>query len=114
MTLQAVRRLREVRQQRTSIALRTLFVVALAAAGLLGFAQPAHAAALPFGDTDDCESLAQAATASRANATPRPFDAAQIPGSPTFTFTNASGDTAALVACQQEVINANPAAPYGV
>jgi hypothetical protein len=114
MTLPAACRPREVRQQRTSRTLRALFVFTLAAAGLLGFAHPARAAALPFGDTDDCESLAQAATASRANLTPRPFDAAQIPGSPTFTFTNAAGDTTALVACQQKVVNANPAAPYGL
>src|SRR5690349_3542776 len=103
MFLQAVRRLRDLAQRRTSMVLKALFVLTLAAAGFLGFTQPAHAAPLPFGDAGDCEGLARGATVSRTDLASRPFDAAQIPGSPSFTFTSVTGDTATLVACQQKV-----------
>src|SRR5690242_7154113 len=112
MIAQDVRRLRGVGQRHMSTAIKALFIVALAATGLLAFAQPSHAAAAPPDVMDDCESLAQGATVSKTDLTPRPFDAAQIPGSPAFTFTTDSGDVATLVACQQKVINANPSAPY--
>ncbi len=112
MILQAVRRLRGVGQRRPSAALKALFIFALAAVGFLGLAQPAHAAAVPPDMADECESLAQGATVSRTDLSPRPFDAAQIPGSPAFTVTTDSGDIATLVACQQKIINANPSAPY--
>jgi surface antigen len=112
MILQAARRLQSVGQRHSSAAFKALFIFTLAAAGFLGLARPAHAAAVPPEVADDCESLAQGATVSRTNLSPRPFDAAQIPGSPAFTFTTDSGDIATLVACQQKVINANPSAPY--
>jgi hypothetical protein len=91
--------------------MKALFIVALVATGLLAFAQPSHAAAAPPDMVDDCESLAQGATVSKTDLTPRPFDAARVPGSPAFTFTTESGDAATLVACQQKVIDANPSAP---
>jgi surface antigen len=112
MILQAARRLRSVGQRRPSAAVEALFIFTLAAAGFFGLAQPSHAAAAPPDMVDECESLAQGATVSRTDLSPRPFDAAQIPGSPAFTFTTDSGDIALLVACQQKVINANPSAPY--
>jgi hypothetical protein len=114
MILQAVRRLRRVGQRRPFASLKALFIVTLAAAGFFGLAQPSHAAAVPADRSDECERLGQGATVSRTNPTPRPFDAAQIPGSPAFTFTTDSGDPATLMACQQKVINADPSAPYDV
>lgn len=96
------------------MALKACFIFTLAAAGFLGFAQPSHAAARPFGAADDCQGLAQGATTSKANLAPRPFDAAQIPGSPAFTFATDTGATATLVACQPKIVNARPAAPFGL
>ena len=116
MIAQAVRRLRSVRsvgQRHMSTALKALFIVTLVATGLLAFAQPSHAAAIPSDTFDECEGLAQGATVSRTDLTPTPFDAARISGSPAFAFTTDSGDAATLVACQQKIINANPSAPYG-
>ena len=81
MIAQAVRRLRGVGQRHRSTALKALFIFALAAVGFLGLAQPAHAAAVPPDIADECESLAQGATVSKTDLSPRPFDAAQIPGS---------------------------------
>jgi surface antigen len=114
MIVQAVRRLRGVGQWRASLAVKTLFIVALTAAGFLAFAQPSHAAQPPAEGSDECAWLGQGATISKTDRTPMPFDAGQVPGSPIFTFTTDSGGAEALVACQQKVINANPSAPYGV
>jgi surface antigen len=113
MTLHAVRRLQGTRQQRISLVLKALFSVTLAAAGFFGFARASHASTLPIETVDDCERLAQGATVSKTNLTPRPFDATQIPGSPSLTFTTSSGGVETLLACQQNIVNANPAMPYG-
>src|SRR5689334_17215692 len=78
MIVQTVRRLRGIGRWRQPMAFKALFVVALAAAGFFGFAQPSYAAAVPPDMADECESLAQGATASRTDQTPMPFDAAQI------------------------------------
>jgi surface antigen len=113
MIVPTIRRLQGIGQWHRPAVFKTLFIVALAATGFFGLAQTAHAATPPLEASNDCESLAQGATVSRTDSTPSPFDAAQIPGSPVFTFTTESGDSAALVACQQAVIDANPSAPYG-
>jgi hypothetical protein len=110
----AVRCLGGLGQRRAPTAFKALFIVALVASGLLAFSRPAFAAALPPDITDECGGLAQGATASKTDLTPRPFDALQIPGSSPFTFTTETGAAEALVACQPKVINANPPAPYGV
>jgi hypothetical protein len=90
-------------------------VVAAVIVGVVGASQSAHAAALhTFGDPHQCEGLAQGATITNTNLTAEPFDAAQIPHSPTFSFTNYLGGSDSLVACQQKVINSNPPAPYDV
>jgi hypothetical protein len=114
MIAQAVRRLRSIGQRHTSTARKALFIFTLAAVGFLDFTQAAHAAAVPPDMADECESLGHGATASRTTPTPSPFDAAQITGSPAFTFTTDTGATATLVACQQQVINDNPSAPFSV
>lgn len=103
-------------ERRSSRRVLTLFLaLVVVCVTMLSTAQPSHAAALhTFGDMHNCEALGQGATVSISNLTSEPFDAAQIPYSPTFSFTTNTGASDYLVACQQKVINANPPAPYNV
>jgi hypothetical protein len=104
MILQAFHRyLRGAGMQRRR-AVKVLFVLATAFVGILGAVQPSHAAALHvFGDMHNCEALAQGATISSTNLTPEPFDAATIPGSSAFYFTNNYGQSDYIVGCQPHV-----------
>jgi hypothetical protein len=87
--------------KRSSKAVKGIMVFALALAAVLSVAQTAYASG--YGDPHNCEALAQGSNTGAPSYTPEPFDAAQIPGSPTFSFTNHNGASDSLVACQPHI-----------
>lgn len=102
----------QTKRQRILSALTAIVAFAVVCVALVSTARPAHAAPMhTFGDMHNCEALGQGATAAINNYTAEPFDALQIPDSPTFSFTNSSGGSDYLVACQPKVIYHDPNPP---
>jgi hypothetical protein len=80
---------------------KAVLAVALAVGAFLVASPLAHAASA-YGDPHQCEQLAQHSINSGTGKA-EPFDAAQIPGSALFDFTNYHGSADSLVACQPHI-----------